>query len=97
MTQVIALFSNQTDAEQALNALNTAGVPRSDVQMMVVTPGTAVADSFNLAEAESRHLQQKVQNGGVLIIVNSSNKTDSNRTADILEQQNSTLVAQSSA
>lgn len=97
MTQVIALFSNQTDAEQVLNALTTAGVPTSDVQMMVVTPGTAVADSFNLAEPESRHLQQKVQNGGVLIIVNFSNKTDSNRTADILEQQNSTLVAQSSA
>ena len=74
MTQVIGLFSNQTDVEQALNALNTAGVSSSDVQMMVVTPGTAVANSFNLAEPESRHLQQKAQNGGVLIIVNSLNK-----------------------
>lgn len=97
MKQLVGLFSNQTDAEQAMTALTAAGLPKSDLQMMVVTPHTAVADSFNLKGKAAQSFQQKVQNGGVLVIVNSLNGSLTTQVRDILEKQNSLIIAEGHA
>ena len=94
MTQLISLFSNQTDAEQAITALTAAGVQPSDLQMMVVTPNTAVATAFNIKGNTAQRFQQKAQNGGVLVIVESPNNL-THQAQEILQKQNSLIVAES--
>ena len=97
MTQLIGLFSNQTDAEQAMTALKAVGVRKGDLQMMVVTPGTAVAASFNLTDQTAQNFRQNAQNGGVLVIANvPKNGEYIAQTKDIL-QQKSLSLAESSA
>ena len=93
MSQLIGLFSNQTDAEQALADLTAAGVRKSDLQMMVVTPGTAVANSFNLTNQTAHTFRQKTQNGGVLVIVNRDNNQPITQVKDILQQNSLTIAA----
>ena len=94
MTQLVGLFSNQTDAEQAMTALAAIGVQQSDLQMMVVTPNTAVATAFNLKGQTAQRFQQKAQNGGVLIIIESPTREITPQAQEILENQNSLIVAE---
>ena len=94
MTQFVGLFSNQTDAEQAMTALVDAGLEKMDLQMMVVTPGTAVAAALNLTGQTAHNFQNKVKNGGVLVIADLAKETLVTRTKTILEKQNSLIVVE---
>src|SRR5688500_11722944 len=99
---LVAVFDEQTDAKQALDALSKGGFPgskarltaREDVQQRSASSqprrdesfGEKVAHFFGFGEQHDATYTEAVQRGGHVLVVDVSDDAEAERASDIIER-----------